>query len=106
MRVSLMKGLASINNWIRVCLSAVVLFVMCGLLMAAVDLDVEKLASANSSFGFNLMRQLVAEQPDANVFISPYSVSVALQMVWQGAAGETKKEMEQALALGGFKAET
>jgi serpin B len=71
----------------------------------AAEQSMEKLASANASFGFNLMKQMVAERSDANVFISPYSVSAALQMVWQGAAGETKAEMEQALGLDGFKSE-
>jgi serpin B len=67
--------------------------------------DVEKLASANASFGFGLMKQVVGERPNENVFISPYSVSAALQMVWQGAGGQTKAEMEQVLALSNFKAE-
>jgi serine protease inhibitor len=78
---------------------------LCLALQAAADTAVEKLASANSSFGFSLMKQVIGERPDVNVFISPYSISAALQMVWQGAFGETKKEMEQALALDGFKAE-
>jgi serpin B len=71
--------------------------------LRASEQDMEKLASANASFGFNLMKQVVGERPDANVFISPYSVSAALQMVWQGAAGNTKAEMDKALALDGFK---
>ncbi len=66
----------------------------------------QKLASANASFGFSLMKQVVGERPNDNVFISPYSVSAALQMVWQGAVAETKTEMDQALALTNFKAET
>lgn len=65
--------------------------------------DADKLGAANTSFGFNLMKQLIAAKPDGNVFLSPYSVSAALQMVWQGAAGETKQEMDRALALDGFK---
>ena len=72
----------------------------------AEDQGIETLASANASFGFNLMKQLVGERPTDNVFISPYSVSAALQMVWQGAAGHTKTEMDQALALSNFKPET
>jgi serine protease inhibitor len=72
----------------------------------AADEDMQKLASANASFGFNLMKQVVGERPTDNVFISPYSVSAALQMVWQGAAGETKTEMDQALARTNFKPET
>ena len=51
------------------------------------------------------MKQVVGERPNDNVFLSPYSVSAALQMVWQGAAGETKTEMDQALALSNFKPE-
>jgi serine protease inhibitor len=71
----------------------------------AADTEVEKLASANASFGFSLMKQVVGERANDNVFISPHSVSAALQMVWQGAAGETKTEMDQALALSNFKPE-
>lgn len=69
----------------------------------AEDQGIETLASANASFGFNLMKQIVGERPTDNVFISPYSVSAALQMVWQGASGETKAEMDHALALDSFK---
>jgi serine protease inhibitor len=72
----------------------------------AEDQGIETLASANASFGFNLIKQIVGERQNENVFISPYSVSAALQMVWQGAAGQTKTEMDQALALGNFKPET
>jgi serine protease inhibitor len=71
----------------------------------AADQDMQNLVSANASFGFNLMKQIVGERPTDNVFISPYSVSAALQMVWQGAAGQTKTEMDQALALSNFKTE-
>jgi serpin B len=71
----------------------------------AADQGVQALASANTAFGLTMMKQVENERPGANVFISPYSISAALQMLWQGAAGETKKEMEQALALNGFKSE-
>jgi len=86
--------------------SAILFCLTCLTVQAAADTDVEKLASANASFGFSLMKQVTGEHSDANVFISPYSVSAALQMVWQGAAGQTKTEMDQALALSNFKAET
>lgn len=74
-------------------------------LVAAADQNVQTLASANMTFGFALMKQVASGRPDANVFISPYSVSAALQMLWQGAAGQTKKEMDQVLALSGFQSE-
>jgi len=80
-----------------------ILLIFTSMTVYPADTDTEKLASANATFGFNLMKQVVGERPDANVFISPYSVSAALQMVWQGAAGDTKAEMDKALALDGFK---
>jgi serpin B len=83
-------------------IACLVLFSLVPSLWAA-DPDLEKLASANTSFGFNLMKQLVDERPTDNVFISPYSVSAALQMVWQGAGGQTKSEMDHALSLSNLK---
>ena len=61
-----------------------------------------KLVAANIGFAFNLMRQVVQSQPDANVFISPFSVSSVLQMTGNGAAGVTKSEMQQVLKTSGL----
>ena len=99
-----MKTRVYIKGRIRACLAVALLSLPCMSLQAASN-DVERLASANASFGFSLMKQVVGERPNESVFISPYSVSAALQMVWQGAAGQTKAEMEQALALSDFKTE-
>lgn len=66
--------------------------------------DPQKLVAANNAFAFDLMNQLVQAQPDANTFISPYSVSSALQMTANGAAGETRAEMQQALRTAGMSA--
>src|SRR5208283_2231884 len=68
--------------------------------------DQAKLAAANTGFAFDLLKQIVKEQPDANVFISPFSVSSVLQMVGIGAAGETKTEMQRVLKTGGLPAAT
>ena len=57
-----------------------------------------KLAAANNAFAFNLLRQIAKEQPAANIFISPYSAATVLQMVANGAVGQTKTEMQQVLA--------
>jgi serpin B len=57
-----------------------------------------KLAAANNAFAFNLLRQIAKEQPAANLFISPYSAATVLQMVANGAVGQTKTEMQQVLA--------
>src|SRR5208282_2657522 len=68
--------------------------------------DQAKLAAANTGFAFDLLKQIVKEQPDANVFISPLSVSSVLQMVGNGAAGETRVEMQRVLKTTGLPPET
>lgn len=64
--------------------------------------DLQKLVAANNAFAFDLMNQVAQAQPDANAFISPYSVSSALQMTADGAAGETRGQMQRALRTAGM----
>lgn len=56
----------------------------------------------DNEFAFELMKQVLAETDESNVFISPLSVSIALGMTWNGAIGETKSEMENALKMSGM----
>jgi len=51
----------------------------------------------NNVFAFNLLKQIAKEQPTQNIFISPFSISTALQMVSCGAEGETKSEIQKTL---------
>jgi len=62
-----------------------------------------QLIDADNSFGMELFRKISAgqEQPE-NTMISPVSVSLALAMTYNGAAGETQAGMEQALHLSGL----
>lgn len=55
--------------------------------------------SAQRSFGFHLLRGMVDRKPAENVFISPLSIFLALQMTENGAAGATRTAMRTALAL-------
>jgi serine protease inhibitor len=64
--------------------------------------DPAKLAAANTGFAFDLLKQIAGEQPNANVFISPFSVSSVLQMVANGAVGDTKTEMQRVLKTTGL----
>jgi serpin B len=66
--------------------------------------DENKLVTANTAFAFNLFQQVSQEQPNANVFLSPFSVSSALQMTVNGAGGATRAEMEQTLGTTGIAA--
>jgi len=49
--------------------------------------------AADNRFGFELLQTLVEADPGSNVFISPISVSMALGMTANGAAGETRDAM-------------
>jgi len=64
---------------------------------SAAESDLSKLAAANNTFAFKLLKQLVTEQPGGSLFVSPYSAATALQMAGNGAAGQTKTEMQQVL---------
>jgi serine protease inhibitor len=59
-----------------------------------------RVVSANTKFGFSLFGELVAEERDENLFISPLSVSLALAMAYNGAEGATKDAMAETLCYG------
>lgn len=50
-------------------------------------------------FGFALLKKLAEESPQENLFISPLSISMALAMTLNGAAGETAEAMRRTLKL-------
>ncbi|WP_137285219.1 serpin family protein [Halorussus salinisoli] len=51
----------------------------------------------NVGFALDLLAVLRDQQDDPNLFVSPYSVSVALAMTYAGARGTTAEEMADAL---------
>ena len=61
--------------------------------------------TANTKFGFNLFNEIRKTEQDKNIFISPFSVSLALAMTLNGAAGETEQAMTNTLQLQGLDAE-
>jgi serine protease inhibitor len=63
--------------------------------------DPKVLASRNNQFGFELMGKLHEE--GKNLFISPVSISTALQMTAGGAQGETREEMAKAMHVDDLK---
>lgn len=61
------------------------------------------LAESTNRFGFNLFREISANEPAANnIFISPLSVSYALGMTRNGSAGTTREAMNKTLELAGL----
>jgi len=55
------------------------------------------LAKPYAQFGFDVLRQLESQRPDANVFISPTSIAVALAMTSNGASGATQSAILRTL---------
>ncbi|MFH1256177.1 MAG: serpin family protein [Candidatus Diapherotrites archaeon] len=53
---------------------------------------VQSVANANNQFSFELYSRLKGS--GGNVFFSPYSISVALAMTFEGAKGQTAEEMQ------------
>ena len=62
--------------------------------------------TANTKFGFSLFNEIRKTEQDKNIFISPFSVSVALAMTLNGAAGETEQVMTNTLQLHGLDSES
>ncbi len=62
----------------------------------------ENLVDSGNKFGFKLFREIVQEEPDRNIFISPLSVSMALGMAYNAADGTTLEAMDSTLELSGI----
>ncbi len=54
--------------------------------------------SANNLFAFDLYSKFNKDE-DSNLFFSPYSLSVALTMTYEGARGKTAEEMQSVLHI-------
>ena len=57
--------------------------------------DTLRIVRANSVFAIDLYKSLYSSE--GNLFISPYSISLAMSMTYAGARGETEKQIVQTL---------
>jgi serpin B len=58
------------------------------------------IAQAANQFSFDLLRAAQAADPNATIFLSPLSASMALGMTLNGASGETHDQMRSVLGFG------
>ncbi len=63
----------------------------------------EKLVESQNEFAFKLFKEI--DKGNEDIFISPYSISVLLSMVADGAKGETLEEMQEVLETLGYSNE-
>lgn len=61
---------------------------------SSIDSD---LVAANNRFAFQIFKELVEEDAGKNIFISPFSISTALAMTYNGAEGSTEEAMSETL---------
>lgn len=61
-----------------------------------------RLVEANNQFGFALLHQLREADEKANLFFSPASITLALAMTYNGAAGDTEQAMAKTMFLAGM----
>jgi len=64
----------------------------------ATEQSVSDLSDEINKFSFNLYKHLITDEQQ-NMFFSPYSIHVALAMVYEGAQGETADEMKAILGF-------
>jgi serpin B len=65
-----------------------------------------RLAKEGQAFGMDFLAAVLAEDKDKeNVVISPLSLNMALAMVWNGAAGETRTAIQQAMGMSDYQPE-
>jgi serine protease inhibitor len=62
-------------------------------------------APSVTGFAFNLFHELAAQDPSANIFVSPASIQFCLSLLCDGARGETRRGMVEALGISGLNVE-
>ncbi len=62
--------------------------------------DAPEITKGENSLGFSLFQKLSKSDPKTNLCISPISVGSVMSMLYDGAAGDTRKQIGQALEVG------
>ncbi|MFC1924336.1 serpin family protein [Chloroflexota bacterium] len=68
----------------------------------ALTKEEESLVQSDNAFGFKIFKEIIDQEQDENIFISPLSIAMALGMTLNGANGETREAMQKVLELSGL----
>lgn len=60
---------------------------------------IQQVVEANNKFGIDLYLELATEKADKNHFISPFSISMAMAMLYEMAKGKTAEEIQKACSF-------
>jgi serpin B len=61
--------------------------------------DLHAVVDSNNQFAIDLYRKINAQDTGKNIFVSPFSISTALAMTFEGSSGNTRKQMANVLHL-------
>lgn len=67
---------------------------------AAQDASLSAVVTSSNLFAIDLYRNLNANETGKNIFVSPFSISTALAMTYEGSSGNTRKQMAAVLHFG------
>lgn len=59
----------------------------------------EELSMANTMFALNILKHIEKTNSSQNIFLSPWSISSTLAMVFLGARGDTEHQMAEVSLL-------
>lgn len=65
--------------------------------------DYKMITEANNRFAFDLLNELATNKEEPNIFFSPFSIHSALSMTYNGAEGDTQKEMAEVLHVNSYQ---
>jgi len=91
------KGEGMRTRFVSMMIIVAILFLFISFPVARADDNVQAIVKSNNSFSLDLYRQFKVN--GGNLFFSPYSISAVLTMTYEGAMGQTAKEIQAVLHL-------